>query len=592
MAFWGVEIKPGKPYNHNHDNTNGRIRISQATLGNGKSSNKTTVQCNVGNKAPILLCHLIPDAVETCHLELEFDEPEEVVFSVLGQRSVHLSGYYTDSRGRGRDPDGDETDSYGEDIADTDTSGSFDDDDEYESDFIDDDADIGMYPTSPRRKSSVVIEEIEEDNKPSENGKRRRLKKKHQLSDSDNDVDGSQGQLVVQQKSPAVLESEDEDGFPISFSPKKQNAVNISGNSDTKSNEQTGDGEVKKKTDTASQEDVSARETNQPSDTVMLSEEGHENDEKSNKKKKKKKNKKFNDKKSLETTSNAPDEEGASVAADQDIAEPNTETKTVGDDGADADGKAKKKKKKAKKSKTTESSANESAEKTEDKTMEDTKENANDEKMDQDPPVSDKLEKIPNQSEVVDSALPPATDTDANGKLKKKNKKKRAKDDRGSGPEGGEAADINQTDANKKRKNESKDKELASAQESGEQEKTEATKAGIKTRTFSNGLVIDELAMGKPDGQKATPGKKVFVKYIGKLKNGKIFDSTVGKRPFAFRLGIGEVIKGWDVGVNGMRVGDKRRLTIPPSYGYGQTKSGPIPPNSWLTFDIELVSVK
>jgi len=79
----------------------------QATLGNGKTDSKCTVQCNVGNTTPILLCNLISNVLETCHLELEFEEVEEVIFSVLGQRSVHLSGYYIGSSGRNLD--GDET---------------------------------------------------------------------------------------------------------------------------------------------------------------------------------------------------------------------------------------------------------------------------------------------------------------------------------------------------------------------------------------------------------------------------------------------------------------------------------------------------
>ncbi|PQM37489.1 peptidyl-prolyl cis-trans isomerase FKBP53 [Prunus yedoensis var. nudiflora] len=112
-----------------------------------------------------------------------------------------------------------------------------------------------------------------------------------------------------------------------------------------------------------------------------------------------------------------------------------------------------------------------------------------------------------------------------------------------------------------------------------------------KVRTFGNGLVIEDLSMGQPDGKRASPGQKVSVRYIGKLKNGKIFDSNVGGPPFKFRLGIGQVISGWDVGVNGMRVGDKRRLTIPPEMGYGRERAGKIPPNSWLVFDVELVAV-
>ncbi|KAH9322265.1 hypothetical protein KI387_016904, partial [Taxus chinensis] len=104
---------------------------------------------------------------------------------------------------------------------------------------------------------------------------------------------------------------------------------------------------------------------------------------------------------------------------------------------------------------------------------------------------------------------------------------------------------------------------------------------GNNVRTFPNGLVIEELSMGKPDGKKAAPGSKVSVYYTGKLKkNGKLFDSNIGRKPFQFRLGVGEVISGWDVGVNGMRIGDKRRLTIPPSMGYGAKGAGEIPGNA------------
>ncbi|KAL3647435.1 Peptidyl-prolyl cis-trans isomerase fkbp53 [Castilleja foliolosa] len=114
----------------------------------------------------------------------------------------------------------------------------------------------------------------------------------------------------------------------------------------------------------------------------------------------------------------------------------------------------------------------------------------------------------------------------------------------------------------------------------------------MKMRRFSNGLVIEELVMGKPHGKRASRGRRVSVRYIGKLKkNGIIFDSTIGQAPFEFRLGVGEVIKGWDVGVEGMRIGGKRRITIPPAMGYGEKETGPIPPNSWLVFDVELIKV-
>ncbi|RRT34631.1 hypothetical protein B296_00046986 [Ensete ventricosum] len=72
------------------------------------ATSKSVVQCNVGKKSPILLCSLVPDKAETCHLELEFDEDNDVVFSVLGQRSVHLCGYYLGAC-RGHGDGGDET---------------------------------------------------------------------------------------------------------------------------------------------------------------------------------------------------------------------------------------------------------------------------------------------------------------------------------------------------------------------------------------------------------------------------------------------------------------------------------------------------
>lgn len=113
-----------------------------------------------------------------------------------------------------------------------------------------------------------------------------------------------------------------------------------------------------------------------------------------------------------------------------------------------------------------------------------------------------------------------------------------------------------------------------------------------RVRRFSNGFEIEDVSMGAASGKLAKPGKRVSVRYVGRLKNGRIFDQTKGRSTFNFRLGVGEVIKGWDRGFEGMRVGDKRRLTIPPQMGYGSAKSGPIPPNSTLVFDVELVDVK
>ena len=101
---------------------------------------------------------------------------------------------------------------------------------------------------------------------------------------------------------------------------------------------------------------------------------------------------------------------------------------------------------------------------------------------------------------------------------------------------------------------------------------------------------IEDLVAGK--GPEAVRGKTVEVHYTGWLADGKQFDSSVGGDPFSFRLGGGEVIEGWDRGVAGMRVGGKRKLTIPPQLGYGARGAPPvIPPDATLVFEVELLSV-
>jgi len=117
-----------------------------------------------------------------------------------------------------------------------------------------------------------------------------------------------------------------------------------------------------------------------------------------------------------------------------------------------------------------------------------------------------------------------------------------------------------------------------------------ATSATATTKTLKGGVVAVENKIGS--GTVATKGKPVQVYYTGKLKSGKKFDSCVKGKPFRFRLGSGEVIKGWDIGVEGMKVGGKRTLTIPPGMGYGSRAMGrDIPANSTLVFDVELKNV-
>ena len=106
------------------------------------------------------------------------------------------------------------------------------------------------------------------------------------------------------------------------------------------------------------------------------------------------------------------------------------------------------------------------------------------------------------------------------------------------------------------------------------------------------GLKHQDLKVG--DGPEAVSGKVVEVHYIGTLEDGTKFDSSLDRgEPFSFRLGAGEVIEGWDQGVAGMKVGGKRKLTIPASLGYGaRGAGGVIPPNATLIFEVELLGVK
>lgn len=491
MAFWGIEVKPGRPYTHSLNDARGRLHLTQATLGLGSSTKKSIVQCNIGDKRPIFLCTLLPDKIESCSLDLEFEEEEEVTFSVLGPQSIHLAGIII---GDDQDPSrgGDyDSDSYGEDIAETETDNSteYDTEDEYEDDFIDDD-DLDMFPPSHVPNSGVVIEEISDDNKhENESSKPKQQKKKNQLSESRDDDDKSLKQIVVKSDNGVpVLESEDEDGFPISSQHKSK--------TDIQKNKKIREREIKKKKKAAAEDDDSAalyggleRVSSQPSGSSLSSTEiVPESDLKERSTKKKKKKKRKNSK---------GEEQGNEVRGD--------EAGTT---------------------------------------------NKNDGLAVQPEAAHDKGINVDTENNVTEK------------KKKKKRKRKTEETDVGDGN-----MEI------KEKKSEAKPSQV---------------------RTYANGLVIEELSMGRPDGKRASPGKKVSVHYIGRLqKSDKIFDSNIGRAPFQFRLGVGHVIKGWDVGVNGMRIGDKRRLTIPPSMGYGAKGAPPqIPQNAWLVFDVELVDVR
>ena len=110
---------------------------------------------------------------------------------------------------------------------------------------------------------------------------------------------------------------------------------------------------------------------------------------------------------------------------------------------------------------------------------------------------------------------------------------------------------------------------------------------------MENGLLIEDLIVG--DGAEAKDYNKVVVNYTGKLEDGSVFDSSLnpGRSPFTFTLGAGSVIKGWDQGLKKMKVGGKRKLTIPPDLAYGANGAGnAVPPNATLIFEVELLEVE
>lgn len=114
----------------------------------------------------------------------------------------------------------------------------------------------------------------------------------------------------------------------------------------------------------------------------------------------------------------------------------------------------------------------------------------------------------------------------------------------------------------------------------------------MSTSTTASGLVIEELVIGA--GGAAAAGQRVSVHYTGWLTDGKKFDSSKDRNdPFGFSLGAGHVIRGWDEGVQGMKVGGKRKLTIPPVLGYGaHGAGGVIPPDATLVFEVELLAIE
>jgi FKBP-type peptidyl-prolyl cis-trans isomerase FkpA len=112
---------------------------------------------------------------------------------------------------------------------------------------------------------------------------------------------------------------------------------------------------------------------------------------------------------------------------------------------------------------------------------------------------------------------------------------------------------------------------------------------GSDTPTEPSVFRVEDIVVG--EGTPAATGDSLTVHYIGALESGQVFDNSYTRgEPFTFRLGAGTVIRGWDQGLVGMRVGGKRRLVVPPELAYGSQGRPPIPPNATLNFEVELLA--
>ncbi|KAF3439982.1 hypothetical protein FNV43_RR18260 [Rhamnella rubrinervis] len=674
MAFWGIEVKPGKPFTHIFEDVRGRLHISMATLGFGNATSKSLLQCNVGNRSPVYLCSLYPEKSESLQLNLEFEEVDEVIFSVIGPRSIHLSGYYLDRvRNSGVNFD---SESYGEDIADTDTQRSCDsDEDMYEDSFIDDGdqemlsfspvysggeeimdnkkkgdrrrlrkkyqlvesdpktiandgscvpvskmEDEDTFPISPLYKSKTTAkaatQEAEEnvdkangetsykktDNKKPKNGKssHRQLRKKFQLVESDDE--GSQSKTVANNSFGVPgSEREDEDTLLISSLYKSKTTAK-NGTQEAQENVDKGTGETSyEKTEDRGKHDTESKrnvdiivdgQPKRPSDLpvdllISYSEVGHENGGTPKKKRKER------------SAKGKPSEIDTDKTQQYDIkghdltVEDGKEQKVVNNNsGAEmlnnfllpatkvepqSDQRSKTKRKelgKEGKSFEIDSAHNRNVVKENKAQQDETKADMVDQEL--------HIRSEQNQVSANDQSFDHISCGFADGNLSEDTNLKKKKKKRSKTQENIEAVNMDSPSSLFGEKNscigmESKNTNIKTPQ----------------VRTLPSGLVIEELEMGKPDGKVAASGKKLTVYYVGKLKNGEVVDSNVGGDPYKFRLGKGAVIEGWDAGLDGMRVGEKRRLTIPPSMGFQSEGDGKnIPPDSWLVYEVELVKVR
>ncbi|XP_047178736.1 peptidyl-prolyl cis-trans isomerase FKBP43-like isoform X2 [Vigna umbellata] len=656
MAFWGVEVKPGKPFTHKYEDSKGRLHISMATLGLGTATAKSTLQCNVGNRSPVYLCSLYPGNAESLQLNLELEEVDQVLFSVIGPRSIHLCGYYLATAPNANLID--DSESFGEDIADTETERSdYSDEDGYDDSFIDDD--IVPEASSPSLISKE--EEASHDNGPKiRKVSLRRLRKMYQSVESDDDGCGGEKIIVNDRIHDQVQETDNEDSLPISSIYKNKASGRVLDN-ETDVSVVRGAGDASNNNEEDGGNNIF--ETNLDAGHVLVDSQTYREavpskhlvdpctsldvgDIKSPKKKKKKKEKEaksscngrsikldnvINELKMEEMTQVIV----AGGKQEQHVDDKETETtdKMLPSSQVDHGLGEKPKKKKKERSKegmvsiATDGYHNSLVDlplRNEQHSVNDRDVKISGNAAEMDPKKNRAKRKKKEQVNKSDYGYNEEifqednkANRDASGSqnaihkfFEEKEKHQKLTNEKMVDNGAYDLPDGNQSENRKAKKRKKMSKSQGNGEvvnsnitvyveRSGETEMMEEDRSKgedakhSNVRTLKNGLVIHEQEKGKKDGKIAASGKKISIYYTGKLKeNGAIFESNAGQTPFKFRLGKGEVIEGWDVGLEGMQVGEKRRLVIPPTLtSESDGHSDKIPPSSWLIYDIELIKV-
>ncbi|KAK1372250.1 Peptidylprolyl isomerase [Heracleum sosnowskyi] len=570
MAFWGTEVKSGKPFSLKYnDGLRKRLHISQATLAAGNAKQTCLVQCSVGHKSPVLLGALLPKKTESLQLNLEFDEDEDVVFSVIGPRSVHLTGFYPNAAPNVND---DESESYGEDIANSENEEfvSQSDEDEYEDSFIDDDDDLEVILPSPTSTHGVADDVDKKRNKKKPN---KPLKKRSQVVESDDESISwnlNSGSCIRW-----ACVSDSADKLPISSMCKNKKVGKNTVRNDPKRPTKKGKG-------------VS-------SEVIILDSDDHSDpDHKANK----------SEAKANDIVIGQDPIIAYEIDVDPDANNRRSNLLPSPELGLESGVKPKKRKECSKE----ENIPDENSDNQEKNYLQaDT--GADD--MNQDLRVGKENVRRPSNKTsetgfLAGSLIP--TVEEGSHKPKKKGRKR---EEENKTPTENDLVPERKADENTFEKAAKKKKQKIKVEKNdedmdvpvsfnGEKENSinevqeeKIISGSSRVRTLSNGLVIEDLEKTKSDGKAAALGRKLKVRYTAKLKeNGEIIDSN-GKAPYRFRLGDENVMEGWNIGLDGMRAGDKRRLVVPPSLGVGSKGTAEnVQPDSSVIYDVELLRVR